>query len=233
MNHRLLASIENAESVETSKVEKNFGDTVWVKIEESGEQMLRDYYASLGSAPPSLKLDSEGYTEMTLYQVAKIFGAEMHTHPVDLKFKMPVESLASTAVPSLEAGLEYRYLNNVVWVKITRRGEAMLNDYHRRTKRAKRYVMPFLDSERDAEGYVLMRLNQVMEIFGAQMVNGNRELPIEPNFMVTAISPKANYVGEIFPEIVDDERAEIRARIKYVGKVGGYKIGISKVELQN
>ena len=47
---------------------------VFVRVREAGQTLYNRYLRQLGTYPATLAVDSEGYTEFTLRQVAQIFG---------------------------------------------------------------------------------------------------------------------------------------------------------------
>jgi hypothetical protein len=57
---------------------RNLNDKVLVKITPAGEQIRNNYFAGIKMDTPAIERDSEGWTEMQLYEVANLFGAEMY-----------------------------------------------------------------------------------------------------------------------------------------------------------
>jgi len=56
----------------------NLNNNVKVKITPLGQSIREKFYASYGIKARPLDKDSEGFTEMQLWQVMQIFGEHMH-----------------------------------------------------------------------------------------------------------------------------------------------------------
>lgn len=75
-------------------------------------------------------------------------------------------------------------INDNVWVKITRKGEQVFDEYYRQYEETLVKANVSLPRvERDPQGYTKMQLHEVMRIFGPHLYNGNPDLVIETEYL--------------------------------------------------
>jgi hypothetical protein len=59
----------------------NFNEVVSVQLNDLGKKIYRDYYRKLGTKPPLLREDTDGWHVFPLWELMHIFGSELYMGP--------------------------------------------------------------------------------------------------------------------------------------------------------